>query len=46
KVYSAEVIPITHEPLTINLSFQPGGVYFLKLKTGDAIINTKIVIQE
>ncbi|TAL60826.1 MAG: T9SS type A sorting domain-containing protein [Bacteroidetes bacterium] len=46
KVYSAEVIPITHEPLTINLSFQPSGVYFLKLKTGGAILNEKIIIRK
>ncbi|TAL58095.1 MAG: T9SS type A sorting domain-containing protein, partial [Bacteroidetes bacterium] len=31
---------------TIDLSSQPGGVYFLKLKTGDAIINEKIIIQK
>ncbi|TAL60057.1 MAG: T9SS type A sorting domain-containing protein [Bacteroidetes bacterium] len=30
----------------IDLSEQPGGVYFLKLKTGDAIINKKIIIQK
>ncbi|TAL57796.1 MAG: T9SS type A sorting domain-containing protein, partial [Bacteroidetes bacterium] len=31
KVYSAEVTPINHEPLTINLSFQPSGIYFLRV---------------
>ncbi|TAL58077.1 MAG: T9SS type A sorting domain-containing protein, partial [Bacteroidetes bacterium] len=54
KVYSAEAIPINHEPLTINLSSQPKGIYFLRISDlseqlkaeGDVVINKKIVIQK
>ncbi|TAL58284.1 MAG: T9SS type A sorting domain-containing protein [Bacteroidetes bacterium] len=53
KVYSAEVIPINHEPLTINLSSHPNGIYFLrvsdpseKLQIGQDGINKQLFISK
>ncbi|TAL61912.1 MAG: T9SS type A sorting domain-containing protein, partial [Bacteroidetes bacterium] len=42
KVYSSI---INSQSTIINLD-QPNGIYFLKLKTGDAIFNEKIIIQK
>ncbi|TAL62644.1 MAG: T9SS type A sorting domain-containing protein [Bacteroidetes bacterium] len=47
KIYPAVNFQINQSSnFQIDLSSQPDGVYFLKLKTGDATINEKIIIQK